>query len=112
MIILCDNDYCGLYASKEYNIGKIIHRLLGDIVEEPTRTSIQITKNIHIEDERAKYMNHSFNPNCEIMGRDIIALNHIIEMEELTFNYNTTENKLSFPFIDNITNEAVLGNKL
>ena len=110
MIIICDGGFCGLYADKEYKINEKIHELRGKIVGKPTKTSIQIRTNMHIEDEKAKYMNHSFNPNCKIEGMEIITLKPIKEMEELTFNYNTTESKLSFPFIDKLTNEAVLGN--
>jgi SET domain-containing protein len=45
-------------------------------------------------------MNHSFEPNCLILGQEIIALNDIDTGEELTFNYNETETKIAYPFID------------
>ena len=72
------------------------------IVTSPTRTSIQIDENKHIENFMAGKINHHCNPNTEIKfaGEGIIvyALKDIPFDEQLTFDYETTESILSEPF--------------
>jgi|MDTB01.2.fsa_nt_gb hypothetical protein len=111
MEIVRDGDFASVIATQDYEEGQLVNILKGDILSEPTRQSIEIAENQHITDDFAKYMNHSFNPNCSIQGYHIVALKKIIEGDELTFDYNTTESKLACPFIDRETNRLVAGFK-
>ena len=109
MEIVRDGDYASLIATQDCEEGGLVNILKGELLSEPNRYSIQIAENQHIMDNFAKYMNHSFNPNCIIKGYHIIALKQIFEGDELTFDYNMNESKLACPFIDQETNKSVKG---
>ena len=109
MEIVRDGNYASVIANKNYKEGELVNVLKGEIFPEPDKYSIQLSENQHILDDFAKYMNHSFNPNCIIVGYQIIALREILEGDELTFNYNTNEKKLANPFIDRETKRWVKG---
>ena len=100
-----------LYSTKNYLKNEVIHKLNGIILTKPTKTSIEIDTNKHIEDKYGQYMNHSFNPNCKIQDCKIIALCDILPNQELTFNYNDNETNMAFPFTDFETNKRVFGKK-
>lgn len=89
-----------IISERKYSEGELIKKLSGKILDTPTRHSIEVGDNLHILDELGQYMNHSFEPNCLILGQELIALNDISEGVELTFNYNETETQISYPFID------------
>jgi hypothetical protein len=103
------NNFKGLYVTIDLKMGTSIYVLKGDILDKPTRTSIEIGVNKHIEDIYGSYMNHSFSPNCKIEEGYIITLTAIKANEELTFNYNNNETKMASPFIDIETNIIVSG---
>jgi hypothetical protein len=91
----------GLYATKDYKKGDIIHILSGKEYNYPTRETIHIGNNVHIYDEYGIYMNHSFNPTTYIDNNKVIALIDIKENDELNFNYNETEINMACPFYVN-----------
>jgi hypothetical protein len=91
----------GLFSMREYKKGDILHILCGVIFDEPTRETIHIGDNRHIYDKFGIYINHSFNPNIYINGRELIALRDIKIDDELFFNYNDTEMSMANPFYDN-----------
>ena len=103
-IIKKNNDFYGLFSDTSYSKNDIIHELCGSIYDNPSRTTIEIGINKHIDDEFGIYINHSFAPNCIIKDECIIACKDILEEEELTFDYNASETSMSYPFIDNETN--------
>jgi len=111
MEIKSKNNNKGLYSLQEYKINTKIRRLEGDIRNKPTRTSIEIGHNKHIEDHYGKYMNHSFEPSCKIDDGYIVSIRDIENEDEITFNYNDSETKMAYPFKDNQTNELVSGKK-
>jgi len=93
----------GLFATKNYSKGEIVHTLTGEIFDHPTRESIHIGNNKHIYDEYGIFINHSFTPNILIDGYSMVALSDIRANDELTFNYNDTEINMANPFtIDDI----------
>lgn len=49
-------------------------------------------KALRIENE-LKYVNHSFAPNCEAIGRKLVALRNITPGEELTIHYGEAWNE-------------------
>lgn len=109
MKILEKNGNKGLFSSENYNINDKIYKLKGVIYKEPSRTTIEIGKNKHIDDEYGIFMNHSFSPNCIIKDGYIVALIDININDELTFNYNDNETSMACPFMDNDTNQYVYG---
>ena len=108
-VVKKENNFKSLYSTKQYEKNELIWKLIGEIKKNPTRTSIEISKECHIEDEWGQYMNHSFTPNCKIENGYIVSLKEIDKNEELTFNYNENETKMAHPFYDSKTNKDVKG---
>jgi SET domain-containing protein len=102
-------NFKGLFADKNYQKNDVIHKLEGQVYEKPSRTTIEIDINKHIDDEYGIYMNHSFNPNCIIKDGRIVAIKCININEELTFDYNQNETSMMCPFIDQETQNKVNG---
>ena len=70
----------------------------GELLDSPTRESIHVGKNKHIIDKFGIFMNHSFNPNTEIQGYNIVAIKDINPGDEITFDYNVSEVNMASPF--------------
>lgn len=109
MEIKNNNDFNGLYGTKRYMKDTEIYKLVGDIVNKPTRTSIEIGPDIHIEDDKGRFMNHSFDPSCKIHNGFIYSIKDLEIGDELTFNYNSSETSMSCPFVDTKTQQTVSG---
>ena len=90
----------GIVATKDYQENEVIYELNGEILDHPTKYSIEIGENKHIIDKYGIYLNHSFNPNIKIDGIKLIALKFIKKNDELSFNYNDNETKMNSPFYD------------
>ena len=112
MEIKNDKSYSRLVATTSYQSGEVVRILDGTIVESPTRTSIEIDTNKHIEDKYGIYMNHSFTPTCIIQNSSMVACKAIQPGDELTFNYNESETSMSHPFIDGDTGKSVQGHSV
>lgn len=81
--------------------GEIILMIKGKEVGERGKYSIQVAENIHIfpNEESGKYINHSCNPNTKITkDRVFVALRDIKSGEEITFDYDTTEDEIAKKF--------------
>jgi hypothetical protein len=106
-----DGEHHCLRSSKNFKIGQPIHILQRNIIPERDKYSIQLKKGediIHVIDPHFKYCNHSFTPNCAITPAGVVyALVPIQDGDELTFNYLTTEDEISHPFVDHKTNIQV-----
>jgi hypothetical protein len=110
---------CGvLRAAGEYRLvairpiqeGERLFRMEGDRVSRPSRYSVQIGEELHMDlgpgyssEEMLdryfwRFMNHGCDPNMLIAGEDVLALHDIEPGETLTFNYNTTEWNMAEPF--------------
>jgi hypothetical protein len=103
------NNYSGMYSTALYNIDSVVYTLSGEISCIPTRTSIEIGPNKHIEDKLGIYINHSFKPSCRIENGCVVAEKEIDINDEITFNYNVSETKMATPFVDTDTNVLVSG---
>lgn len=100
----------GLVATKDFESGDVVLILHGEITSTPSRYSVQIGPDRHIEvpDEvkasgsldryRWRFLNHSCAPNAAFEGRALIAAQTIRASEQITFDYNTTEFDLASPF--------------
>ena len=105
--------YKSLHASTFIRKRQLITHLKGFWTPYPTRTSIQVGQR-HLESETGACINHNCNPNAEIIsiqGWDangspvlsegttgLVSLKDISKGEEITFNYNATEDTLANPF--------------
>ena len=100
--------------------------------KEPTKTSIQV-RNLHLEHYEGGCTNHSCNPNAKVLsimwGLDmnayyipfaafaessklnpvLMASEDIIAGEEITFDYETTEEELAEPFKCNCHGKWIRG---
>lgn len=111
----------GVFASKEIASGDRILDINGSLQPHPTRYSIQIGADEHIEchetlstDEmRARFpwrfLNHCCDPNASIVGRTLVARRTIREGEQVTFDYTTTELRMAEPFECRCGASACLG---
>lgn len=90
----------GAFVTKSFKAGETLFILEGHIILSPTRTSVQVSEQEHIEDALAGRLNHSCEPNAKIdrMTRSFVSLRDIAAGEEITFNYNDNEDKLAEPF--------------
>ena len=87
-----------LFTTKNIEKGKTIFTLEGKILSKPNKYSIEIGKNLHIIDKWGSYLNHSFQPNTKIEGKNVVALKDIRANDELHFNYNDNETSMACPF--------------
>ena len=100
----------GVVATKVFEPGHVILRLVGDVVERPSRYSVQIGPGRHIEpparvvlagslaSHRWRFLNHSCAPNAAFDDLTLIALRRIEPTEPITFDYDTTEHDMASPF--------------
>jgi len=91
----------GVFSNNKFEKNTCIWSLQGKIQEVPTRTTIHIGENKHVDDPFGIYFNHSFTPNCLIDGRNVIAKCDIKEGTHLTFDYTKSEATISTPFQTN-----------
>ena len=119
----------GLFANQSVEKGKIILVLQGEKFSKPSRTSIQI-EDKHIEDPEGGYMNHHCDPSAEIkINSNFVGFNLTAQCEtnqvilvtakrdikkgdEITFDYETTEEELMYSFKCDCHGRWIKGNKL
>lgn len=92
----------GLFTADEISKGDVVLELdIFNTVDSPTQTSIQIGSSSHVEDDLGKYINHSCKPNVYLDRKTLcfIAAVDIPAREEITFDYTSNEDTISFPFI-------------
>jgi SET domain-containing protein len=115
--------HLGLFATEPIKKGTVILWLSKDsnYFKEPTRTSIQV-RNLHLEHYEGGCTNHNCNPNAKVLsimwGLDmnayyipfaafaknsklnpvLMASEDILAGEEITFDYEITEEELAEPF--------------
>jgi SET domain-containing protein len=93
----------GLFVSRPVMQDDILITYDGPILNHPTRYSIQVGDQMHIEGtpESNAYLNHSCLPNTYVdwQGVFLRALRNIAAGEELTCNYLTTDWDLHEKFL-------------
>ena len=88
----------GVFSKNDFEKNQCIWSLYGIVQTVPTRTTIHIGDNKHVDDKFGIYFNHSFEPNCAIIGQHVIALRDIPADSHLTFDYTSSEKYISSPF--------------
>lgn len=86
-------------GDKQLEKGSVVLHLTGEEIEQPTRTSIHIGDNIHVEDDLGRWVNHHCFPNTVVNERNLIATETIIPGDPITFDYLATEKTIANPFI-------------
>lgn len=102
----------GVIAARAYKAGELVIRISGPRFEKASRTTVQIGPGEHIEPaDEAQFLNHSCKPNTRIEGLDVIASRDISSGEEITFDYNQTEDELASPFVCVCCGQEIRGKK-
>lgn len=101
----------GLFASTDILSGEVIFKLEGEIIDKPTRTSLQIGVNEHIEDKRIAFTNHCCTPTAFAYDGYLISKRDIKAGEEITIDYNLTEEIVTHSFICNCCGRIITGKK-
>lgn len=101
----------GVFTIKPFKAGDTLFKLKGNILANPTRTSIQIGKKQHIEDEIGGHVNHSCMPNCFVDQKKkiLVCLRDIAIGEEIMFDYNANEDSLAEPFQCECCHKTIYG---
>jgi len=82
-----------------FRAGETLYTLRGTPCAERTRYTFEIGPDEHLEDGYAQYINHSFQPNIEVRGRELVALTAIEVGDEITFDYLANESAIASPFV-------------
>ncbi len=89
-------------AVTPFETGETIFELTGEIIDHPTKYTIQLNEYEHVLtlDSQWKSMNHGCAPNVRIdtVTRQMVAARPIAAGAEMTFNYNSTEWSMTSPF--------------
>ena len=98
-------------AMRPIPAGAFIMGVTGIVTHRPTRFSLQVSATDHISvppglsDAEAmdafpwRFLNHACEPNARIShDQTVVAVRAIMENDEVTFNYNTTEYDMAAPF--------------
>ena len=100
----------GVIATAPFAAGDVLFRVEGMTTDHPSRYSVQIDDQRHIEvepdtplDEMParypwRFVNHSCDPSAVLVGSEFRALRAIAVGEAVTYNYNTTEFDMAVPF--------------
>lgn len=105
-------DHHSVVATDLIKANELIFEYQAPIVYSPTKFTLQIDEGSHIDslpEHEWRYLNHSCDPNAKVADVSVnttktegkfslIALRDILNGEEITFNYNTTEFEISSPF--------------
>ena len=90
--------------------GTEVYRIEGVASAMPTRYSVQIGADMHVDTPVGcsdaellaqyfwRYTNHHCEPNTALRGQSLVAVRDINPLEDVTFNYNTTEVAMASPF--------------
>ena len=97
------------YYGETVEADSVVYHLHGYILSSPTRTSIQIGPDQHIEDRLGIYINHSCHPTVKVVGNKLISIKQINYGDSITFDYDKTEDKVSHPFICNCCDKLIQG---
>jgi uncharacterized membrane protein YeiB len=106
--IIRDAGFASLHALRSFARGEVVVPLRGLSVVRPTRFSIQVGRDAHLDpisDDASPWgaLNHGCDPNVviDVSRRVIVARRAIAAGDQLRFDYNTTEWELAESFVCN-----------
>jgi SET domain len=114
------NGAYALITDRPIATGEVVFVLEGEIIEHPSKYSVQIGERRHLEplspdpsdvNSLIHFFNHSCDPSTRIDFEDLTvrALRDLEPGEEVTFNYNTTEYEMANPFNCNCNGKNCVG---
>ncbi len=98
-------------ATRRFLPGESVLSLVGVVVSRPSRYTLQIgpgqhlgppaglTADDHSPDYAWRFVNHSCRPNAEARGEFLFALGDILPGDDITLDYNATEDRLEEAFL-------------
>ncbi len=102
LTIRTENKFRTLVTKQSYKKGEVICAMPSEnIVDKPTRFTVQIAKDKHTHVGKLAALNHSCDPNVILDTENMlmIARRDIEKGEELSFFYPATEWEMQAPFI-------------
>ncbi len=102
LVIRTENKFRALVTKQPYKKGEVICNIPSEnVVEKPTRFTVQITKDRHTHVGKLAALNHSCDPNVILDTEQMvmIACRDIDKGAELSFFYPATEWEMQAPFI-------------
>ena len=102
LTIRTENKFRTLVTKQAYQKGEVICAMPSEnIVDKPTRFTVQIAKDKHTHVGKLAALNHSCDPNVILDTENMlmIARRDIEKGEELSFFYPATEWEMQAPFI-------------
>lgn len=103
----------GLFALKSFKIGEIVCVVEGEEIDAPSRTSVQVGINQHIDVKSPiMYINHNCVSNIRLNLNRFEAIRDIQIGDEIVFNYLENEDILSNPFVCMKCGNLIKGRKL
>ena len=87
-----------LVVTSDIGPNVILRPLQGKILPNPTRTSICISANRHIEDHLGCVVNHSCNPTARVYDGGLWTNVPMTPGTEVTIDYRKTEYEMAAPF--------------
>ena len=114
LVVKCGIHGLGIFTLIDINPGEIIFEMHGKVLSYTTRTSVQIGKEMHIENIVAGHVNHSCEPSAKVCRRERVfrSLRKIAQGEEITFDYNENEDALAEPFVCECCGRKVIGKSI
>ena len=95
------------HAKHAHQPGDLVYVVRGEVQAERTRQTIEVAPGQHVHDTYAEFINHSFGPNLEVRGRELVAIREIAPGDELTFDYLRSESSIAAPFVCHDTGRPV-----
>jgi len=98
-VVRKENGFHSLFSKRPFQVGEVVCEVTGEEISFPNRYSVQVARNLHINvKEPVKYINHHCTGNIELKEREFLAISKIEIGDEISFNYNSTEDILAEPF--------------
>ncbi len=102
LVVRTENKFRSLIAKQTYKKGEVICEIPNEnILDKPTRFTVQISRDKHTHVGKLAALNHSCDPNV-ILDTErmlMIACRDVEKGDELSFFYPSTEWEMQAPFI-------------
>ena len=82
-----------LVVAVDFGPNQVVRTLQGKILANPTRTSICIGPNKHIEDRFGSVVNHSCIPSARVVAESVVTNRTLFPGDEVTIDYRRTEHE-------------------
>lgn len=99
-------------AARDLVVGTVVARMTDQEPRSaPTRHTIQVARDRHVDVEQVRFLNHSCLPNTfvDTVAGQVVAIRPISGGELLTFFYPATEWEMACPFTCQCGHDVCLG---